>query len=371
MSRVLFVGMPLLGHLFPMLPLAGLLRARGHTVAVATGAGPCAVLGRDLPVLEVGPPIDHVRAALRGLAAHPVLAVRSARGMADARGGAHVFAVTNRPLLAPLTRAASAFAPDVIVHEPFAAAAAIVAERLGVPTVLHNIAFDDAREIRRELLAVLGHPDLPEPETISVAPPSMVGVPGLPMRFTPYALPGDEVPEPLRAPPRRPRLLVTRSTMLGDGPDAMLRAVLRAAPGLDADIVVVRPNRAVQRARRLPPNVSTTGWLPLTEALRTATALVGHGGAGSVYAALCAGVPQLVTPAPGDRAWNARLVARRGAGLAVPARRITAARLHRLLHDPQLVLGARAVAAEIAAMPDPSAVADRLFPGVADRPAPG
>lgn len=364
-ARILFVGMPLLGHLFPMLPLARTLRDRGHQVTVATGGDACAVVARELPVVDVAPAIDHVRAALRGLAAHPLLALRSARGMADARGGARVFAVTNRPLLAPLRRAAAAFRPDVIVHEPFAAAAAIVAAELGVPTVLHNIAFDDAREIRRELLRVLGHPGLPDPTTVSIAPPSMVEVPGIAARFVPYATPGDAVPAVLRTPPERPRLIVTRSTMLGDGPDAMLRSVLRAAPDLDADIVIVRPDRAVQQARSLPGNVSTTGWLPLPEALGHATALVGHGGAGSVYAGLYAGVPQLATPAPGDRAWNAHLLARRGAGLAVPARRITAAHLHRLLHDPQLALGARAVAAEIAAMPALPDVVDRVFPDLA------
>jgi UDP:flavonoid glycosyltransferase YjiC (YdhE family) len=81
--------------------------------------------------------------------------------------------------------------------------------------------------------------------------------------------------------------------------------------------------------------------------------IVHHGGAGTVLTALAAGVPQLLTPGPGDRTVNGRLVTRRGAGLALPPDRITAADLERLATDPALARAAREVAAEIAAMPHP------------------
>lgn len=72
-------------------------------------------------------------------------------------------------------------------------------------------------------------------------------------------------------------------------------------------------------ARDLPPNVRAVGWAPLAEALATCAGVVHHGGAGTLLAALAAGVPQIVVPGPGDRRRNAELVAARGAGLAVPA----------------------------------------------------
>jgi UDP:flavonoid glycosyltransferase YjiC (YdhE family) len=53
-------------------------------------------------------------------------------------------------------------------------------------------------------------------------------------------------------------------------------------------------------------------------------------------------------------------VAARGAGLAVPAARITAADLERLVHDPGSARAAREVAAEIAAMPAPADLVEPL-----------
>lgn len=357
--RVMFVAMPLLGHLFPMMPLAAQLHRRGHRVLVATGGAAATAVRTQLPVVEVAPPIDYVRSVVRGLGAHPLLAVRSARGMADAPGGARVFAVTNRPMLAPLLAAAREFRPELIVHEPFASVAAIVAERLGVPAILHNIALDDGIVIRRELLRLLTDADVPAPaQTLSIAPPSIVEVSGRPLRYTPYAPPAVRTPPFLREPPTRARILVTRSTMLGDGPDAMLRAIVRAAPEVDAEIVIVRPDRTTLRATALPASVRTTDWIALHEALPYCTAMVGHGGAGSVFAALQAGVPQLATPAPGDRAWNATAVRRRGAGIAVSARSITADHLTTLINDRDLATAARSVADEIAAMPGIADVAD-------------
>jgi UDP:flavonoid glycosyltransferase YjiC (YdhE family) len=130
------------------------------------------------------------------------------------------------------------------------------------------------------------------------------------------------------------------------------RAVVAAAPDLDADVVLVRPRPRVAAAR-LPPNVTTTGWIPLDAALPAATAIAHHGGAGTALGALAAGRPQLVVPGIGDRRGNADAVAGAGAGLAVPARAITAGVLTRLLTDADLRRRAGRVAAEIAAMPPP------------------
>ena len=360
--RILFAATPLIGHLFPMIPLAQRLRDRGHDVLVASGGAAVAAVDGDIDAVDVAPGIGNVRAVVRGLGLHPVLAARSASGRADPRGGAHVFAVMNRPMIAPLTRAAERFQPDLVVHEPFAAAAAIVAARLGVPAALHNIALDNGTLIRRELLRLLcGREESGAAETLSVAPPSIASVPGRPVRYTPYAPSGAPVPPLFLAPPVRPRIILTLSTMLGDGPDAMLRSILRAAPQVDADIVIVRPNRAIARSSHLPRNVHTVGWIALHRVLPTCTAMVNHGGAGSVLAALHAGIPQLATPAPGDRRWNSESVEHRGAGLSVPASKITAAHLDTLITEARLTHSARAVAAEIAAMPTVENAADRLL----------
>ncbi len=364
----MFVASPLIGHLFPMMPLAVELRRQGNSVLVATGGDAVGAVAGQVRAVDVGAAHGYVRGAARGLAAHPVLALRSAAGLAEPRGAARVFAGTNAAMREELTRRALEFEPDVVVHEPFASVAAIVAARLGVPAVLHNIALDNGSHIRLELLRLLGGAEVPASAvTLNIAPPSLVRTPGRSLRFTPYATIDSVVPEFLREPARRPRILVTRSTMLGDGPDVMLATILRAAPEVDAEIVIVRPNHRVDRAARLPANVRTVGWTDLHAVLPHCTAMVNHAGAGSVYAALRAGVPQLATPAPGDRRWNARLVQRRGAGLSVPAWRIRPRHLDRLISEPGLAESARAVATEIAAMPPVERVAAELTALVAGK----
>jgi UDP:flavonoid glycosyltransferase YjiC (YdhE family) len=135
--------------------------------------------------------------------------------------------------------------------------------------------------------------------------------------------------------------------------------VVAAAPGVDAEFVLVRPPRSVTR-KPLPGNVRVVPRVPLDRVMPYAAGYVHHGGAGSVLNGLSAGVPQLVVPGAGDRRHNAGLVARRGAGLAVEAKAITAGHLTRLIGDPDLRAAARELSAEIAAMPAPETVVPEL-----------
>ena len=53
--RVLVVAAPLLGHVFPLMPLALALRDNGHEVVVATGGEALRVSDSGLPVEDVAP----------------------------------------------------------------------------------------------------------------------------------------------------------------------------------------------------------------------------------------------------------------------------------------------------------------------------
>ena len=132
-----------------------------------------------------------------------------------------------------------------------------------------------------------------------------------------------------------------------------MSSVVAAAAGVDAEVVLARPDKRVGR-RPLPANVRTTEWLPFPTVFPAATGTVHHGGAGTILTALAAGIPQVVVPGAGDRAVNSELVAARGAGLAVPEKEISADVLNRLVGDPRLGRAAREVAEEIAAMPPPA-----------------
>lgn len=358
--RVLFVGGPLIGHTFPMLPLALHLHEAGHEVLLGSGDEVVTALRDMLPVVTVADPMS-VRVPIQALALHPVAARNALRGSADPEVAARVFISVNERMAARVITAAQRFAPDLIVHEPFAAAAVIAADRLNVPAVLHNIGLDHGHEVNARLLGKLGMRHIFDTVDLSIAPPSIVQVPGWPMRYVPFSTPGPPLPAWLTDPPSRSRILVTRSTMLGDNQPTFLKSVLRAAPHVDAEFVIVRPDSDIGRRRDLPGNIRTVGWTVLSDALRTCTAMINHGGAGSVYAALHAGLPQILTPDTGDRGWNAALVDRRGAGISVPPRRIDADHITRLITDPQLATAAQEVAAEMAAMPSLETITTRLL----------
>jgi UDP:flavonoid glycosyltransferase YjiC (YdhE family) len=359
---VLVVAAPLLGHVLPLVPFATALRVTGHEVLVAAGDVAGHVGG--LPAHDLAPGFRLDRHAVRVLATHPLVARRELQGRAGTRGVGLLFGAVNAGLLGPVEELVAQWRPDLVVHEPLACAAAVAAARHRVPAVLQDNTLVDgvalvaatatARPMREAALR-LGVTTVPAPALrLVTAPPSLVGrQPGRPLRPVPYAGDGP-VPAGLERRGELPRLLVSHSTVPGPGGNT-LRPVLAAVAGLDADVVVLRAPEGP-----MPANVRPVGWVPLPALLPHADAIVHHGGAGTVLAALAFGVPQLVIPGPGDRRHNGELVARPGAGLTGAPLRST---ITRLLADDGLRSAAAEVRAEIAAMPDPADVAAAVLAG--------
>ena len=361
--RILVVSAPMDGHVLPLLPVAGALRDAGHEVLVATGpegmdAARCTGLdARDVaPGLQVLP--SFTRTALR----HPVGAARSAGGRdRGTRFVGHLMAGLGRHMVDGLDALADRWGPDLVVQEPLASAGGVVAARRGLPVVLVNITLFDASALFSSAVGAMGTGSAPRPaRVLNTAPPGLVELPtGHPMRFVP--VPGRDVPAPpdLTRPGDRPRIVVGRSTVADPRPDRLMSDVVAAAGGAGVDVVLARPDERVASGP-LPPNVRTTDWLPFAEVFPAAAGVVHHGGAGTLLTALAAGVPQLVVPGVGDRRVNAELVARSGAGLAMPSKRITARDLERLATDDALATTARSLAAEMAAMPAPADLVDEI-----------
>ncbi|MEU8657967.1 nucleotide disphospho-sugar-binding domain-containing protein [Actinoplanes philippinensis] len=351
--RVLVVAAPLIGHVHPLVGLARALRDAGHEVLLATGGDGLAVTGFE--VRDVAPGFRFPRVAARTMLRHPLLIRAELAGTAGTRVVGHLFGAVNDLMLDRLERTARQWRPDRIVYEPLAGAGAVIAARLGVPGILHENSLYDGPALLAAT-RMRGRPELAAPAVvIRIAPASVAGRgTHLPMRFVPYA--GDRpLPGWLAEPPRRPRILVSRSTVASPGPDRMMARIAAAAAHIDADVVLLRPGM-----RRLPPHVRATGWAPIPAALAAGAAIVHHGGAGTTLSALQAGAPQLIVRGAGDRRHNAELVAARGAGLATDERNITPALLTRLVTDPVVASAAAEVAAEIAAMPPPSDLVEAI-----------
>jgi UDP:flavonoid glycosyltransferase YjiC (YdhE family) len=357
--RIVFVAAPLQGHLLPLIPLAAACRDAGHDVIMASGGFPPDVLG--LRTADIGAGFSLPRSAIRVALRHPGIARAEMRGAAGHDMVGELFGRANLALVGPLLALAERERPDLIVFESLAEAGAIVAGRLSIPSVLQENTLWPATDLFRAVTTstVLAGQDIPAPElTIAVTPASLRDAPAtdaVAMRPVPFSG-GGPIPDWLLTSGDRPRVLVSRSTLKGPNDGDPGPAVIAAAAGVDAEFVLVRP----ASTRRLPPNVRAVDRVPLSRALPHAAAFIHHSGAGSVLGGLAAGVPQLTTPGAGDRRHNAELLARRGAGLAVEAKAITAADLTRLLTDESLRTAARQVAAEIAAMPEPASVVPAL-----------
>jgi len=125
-------------------------------------------------------------------------------------------------------------------------------------------------------------------------------------------------------------------------------------------------------AIRAPANVSVRRWVRHADVLPSCSAVLTHGGHGTVIKALAAGVPLVVAPLGRDQPDNAARVVYAGAGLRV-SRKASAASLRqalgRVLDEPRFRVAARRMAATLAAERDDGLVVDELEQTALERPA--
>jgi UDP:flavonoid glycosyltransferase YjiC (YdhE family) len=86
-----------------------------------------------------------------------------------------------------------------------------------------------------------------------------------------------------------------------------------------------------QLPRRLPPSVTHFGFVPLSQILPRAAALIHHGGIGTTAQGLANGVPQLIMPLSHDQPDNAARVQRLGVGDSLKLKRFTGPNVDRKL----------------------------------------
>lgn len=107
---------------------------------------------------------------------------------------------------------------------------------------------------------------------------------------------------------------------------------------------------ADQFPENLPPGVITARYLPFGELLKSARAIVHHGGIGTTSQALAAGLPQVVVPMAFDQFDNAARVHRLGCGRWLPMVKVSAKRLQRQLAGVLDDVVVRAATGKVAAM---------------------
>jgi hypothetical protein len=246
---------------------------------------------------------------------------------------------------------ARAWRPDLVVHDRLSLDGMLVAGVLGVPAVSHlwgpvgtdesdpvlwPLPVDYTRSFQRHGLAPMGPEHVRyviDPCPAGMLPP--VHGTRLPVRYVPYNGPGAmgtwALDEPLR-----PRVCVLWSDSVSRSYGAgsyLVPQVLAALAEEDVEVVLPGHPEDLALVGDLPANVTVVGRFPLHLLLPTCSALVHHGGAGSMMTAAVAGVPQLtLTFGPEQDADGARL-AGTGAGLHLTGDQADPAAIRRAVRE--------------------------------------
>jgi len=405
--RILFVVWPMAAHLYPIVPLARALQAAGHETRVAshpalveeiTAAGLTAVsVGTPdtMPSLsEVG---DHVLPEEERNRLAKAFNVTGADEHAwfmfsyFALAGARIFhspsgtsdgAIPGTDHLVDLARD---WEPDLVLWDMWPAAA-IAARVTGAAHARFLWGPDYCGWARQRYLqlggaAWTGQQD-PLTEAVTEAaqrhgvtvddelllgqltldPTPMAlrldtSAPTVSMRRVPYTG-TDVVPDWLHQRPQRPRVAVSLGMSGREYATnrALITKLLEMVAGLDVEVIATL-NEVQLAGQRVPDNVRALDYVPFNQLLPTCSAIVHHGGSGTVMAAVAHRVPQLIEEEGLESATYAPYVMRHGAGLTLDHKRqsvdVMRARLLRVLREPSFRTGADTLHAEWLTMPSP------------------
>jgi UDP:flavonoid glycosyltransferase YjiC (YdhE family) len=397
--RMLFAVPPGYGLMLPVVPLVWAARLAGHEVLVASTSDMIEVgAGAGLPMYDVLPDRDvwaELMRAVSGKDGDPAADVSEEFRFA-ARAG-NPFGLFTLTMTEGTVSAGRDFGADLVVHTSDHAVGPLAALALGVPALevgnriswsMRDPDFREGRDALKDddvVRLVRSKLAIPEGRPGTVAridprAPSMGGlvadeldprdgVPWWSMRYVPFNG-GAAVPDWALRRRDRPRVCVTLGTVVpAMSGTSSLAVVLEALAGMDVEVVLAAGAADLSALGELPANVRSVGFLALSAFLPTCSLIVHHGGSGTTATPLHYAVPQLVLPAFADNPMSAARVADRGVGLAQDPATATAdvvrALAERLLGEPSFAAAARAVSAEMATQPSPSAIVARVSSALA------
>jgi MGT family glycosyltransferase len=419
MSRFVFAAWPFAGDLFPHIAVAQALRARGHAVAFYTGGQAGDVLAAEAYEHF---PFD---AALDRLLEATIL---TPNGMSMSAARPWRFASDLRAVLvesmpfqiSDLDRVCQTWKPDVLVCDASILAPMVIlreARQLRVALLsTHPFCFLPGRDVptpgvgarrgrawhhrllarTRTMVADLllartrrAINQLRERHGLEpLTRPVVTSMERLPLYLVPSCREFDydrhDVPSTVHYvgaclwyPPQqdpsgfddlssdRPWVHVTEGTLHWQKPE-LLQAAVRGLADLPAEIVITTGQRdpGALGLGRLPPNIRVRRWAPHSSVVRRCAAVVTTGGAGTIMAALSAGVPLVVVPTNWDKPDNALRVADTGAGLRIPSYRCSPSRLRtavaEVITNPMYRQNAQRLAATLHRAGGPETAADLL-----------
>ncbi|MGP4029192.1 nucleotide disphospho-sugar-binding domain-containing protein [Actinomadura sp. 3N407] len=344
--RVLFTSATFASHLYPLVPLAWAFRAAGHEVRMAVQPPLLdEVTAAGLPAVEVGRGFDFIselKQAVSGTVAQSggappsierivVPHIRNAEAIADD--------------LVPFARR---WSPDLVVADPAAFVAPVIARATGAPLVLHTWGpmppqlwadITSEQQVRanwpKDLVAFFDERDVPlgpdyAAHVVDPCPDELLAI-RMPnrqaARFVPYSR-SAVAPSWLNEPARWPRVCITWGTTTGQfaGGEALKAPLLimDALDDMDVEVVALLGNVDPELLGTRGEHVRVVDWLPLSTLLPTCDVLIDQGGPGTVLAAVAYGVPQLVVPSISAQPMGAELLRASGAGTSMKPEELTA-----------------------------------------------
>jgi UDP:flavonoid glycosyltransferase YjiC (YdhE family) len=374
------------GHLNPLLPFLAAARRRGDETLVV---GPPAL--RDL--------VERAGYGFRAGGEPSEAAVAPIRERLPVAPPQEASVLGNRDLFGRLATTAMLpgmrqmcvdWSPHIVLREPCEYASVVVAHHIGIPTVQVAISLAEAEaasiaaaapaleDHRRGLVRELhSSPYLTRfPASLDPSPfPATV-------RFRVPDIDEGEALDDWWDESDAPLVYATFGTVLGHMSIAadVYRVVLAAVKDLDVRVLLT-VGRRFDRSdlRPIPANVHIEAWAEQANVLDEAELVVCHGGSGTLFGALAAGVPVVVVPLFADQFENGRRVAGCGAGLVIepehedangPRRVIGDEDAPRIVDAINAVLGtasygrnARRIALEMAAAPTVDQVLEALLGG--------
>ena len=377
--RVLFSCTSGDGHFTPLVPLATAFAGAGHEVVFATAAS-CTqrVAAAGFDNLPAGISLREIRAQMEAFWVHIQNVAPHER---RPETFAYRFATLDAPAkLDALLSEATAWQPDLIVHETADLAAPPVAAALGVPSAQHSFGrllphacLERAAPLTAALWERLGlEPDPLSGEYrgpyVDICPPSLQDASppdGTRVLHLQPAAPGAGDPAwRTRLAGARRVVYVTLGTVFND--TDRFSTILRALAEVDATVLATigRDNEPAELGQ-LPANVIVECYVPQADVLPLCDVAVGHGGSGSTLGALAHGLPMLLLPHGADQFENAQACASRGVAQVLMPDALTAegvaSAVTALLAQPAPRASAGQVAQEIAAMSTPREVVAALL----------
>jgi hypothetical protein len=381
--RILISTWPAHGHLLPLLPLARAAEKRGHEVVVASGAeGVAEARRRGLRTWDIGPSRAEADAAFRQ-SVPDLGAVPPDQRVPTVISGMFGAAATRRA--AELVPRAREWQPDLVVHPITELAGSIAAALTGADDVVHGLgplpapAWDWFGARFPALCREWGVPELSDRVLLAPyldnCPPLLqddaVAVFRNRISLRPSAgeaLPGERLPwddATIAALPYPKTVHLTLGTLF-HGATGVFETALEGLRELPVNVLVtVGPGSDPGRLGPQPPQVLVADFAPHSLLLPLCSALITQGGAGTILAALCHGLPHLILPQGADQFLNGATAERAGVAITLPPQHVspesirTAAK--QLLNQADFTQNARKIQAEIDAMPSPDDVLDSLL----------